>query len=48
MDAFTHDGENELIIEVTNTLVYQQHDGLSAYVAIGPSGLCGPVTLLKK
>jgi hypothetical protein len=41
-------GQNELVIEVTNTLVYKMHDGFSAYHAIQPSGLIGPVRLLSE
>ncbi len=40
-------GRNKLSIEVTNTLVYSQHDGFSAYHAIQKSGLIGPVTIKK-
>jgi len=38
-------GENSLAIEVTNTLVYQQHDSLSMWHPIAPYGLIGPVEL---
>ncbi|MBQ8952673.1 MAG: glycosyl transferase family 2 [Clostridia bacterium] len=44
--GLAQDGENELTIEVTNTLVYRMHDGFSAYHAIAASGLIGPVRLL--
>ena len=46
LTGLARDGENELTIDVTNTLVYRMHDGFSAYHAIAPSGLIGPVTLL--
>lgn len=36
-------GTNKLVIEVTNTLVKDQHDFLSAYAQQEPSGLIGPV-----
>ena len=39
------EGENTLEVEVTNSLVHQQPDGLSTFVPIGPSGLLGPVTI---
>jgi len=40
-------GANSLRIDVTNTLVYQQHDWLSCFHAIQASGLVGPVTLQR-
>ena len=40
-------GENELVIEVTNTLVYKMKDVFSVYHAIQPSGLIGPVRLMR-
>ena len=42
------DGENELLIEVTNTNVFLLRDRFSAYMRIEPSGLLGPVKLLSK
>ena len=41
------DGENELLIEVTNTNVFLLRDRLSAYMRIEPSGLLGPVKLIE-
>ena len=41
-------GENRLTVEVTNTLVYQQHDRLSVFQPVAASGLMGPVRLLGK
>ena len=38
-------GENELVVEVTNTLVKDQHDFFSRQMALEPGGLLGPVTL---
>ncbi|MNJ51046.1 hypothetical protein D3C77_463390 [compost metagenome] len=40
-------GENELIVEVTNNLGKQEQDYLSQYMIQEPSGLLGPVRLLK-
>ncbi|MGI6707238.1 MAG: glycosylhydrolase-like jelly roll fold domain-containing protein [Clostridia bacterium] len=39
-------GKNTIRVEVTNTLVYQEHDFLSGFQPIYPSGLIGPVRLL--
>ena len=39
------DGENELLIEITNSLVHQQPDPFSRYFQIPPSGLLGPVSV---
>lgn len=41
-------GANKLVIEVTNTLVKEQPDFLSAFVQQEPSGLIGPVRLMKE
>ncbi|MCA0755778.1 glycosyl transferase family 2 [Paenibacillus sp. N4] len=38
-------GKNKLVIEVTNTLVKEQRDFLSAFAQQEPSGLIGPVQL---
>lgn len=38
-------GDNAISVDVTNTLVYAQHDKYSAFHAIAPSGLIGPVSL---
>jgi hypothetical protein len=38
-------GENRLVIEVTNSLVYQQLDWFSQYHQMDPFGLIGPVSL---
>ena len=40
-------GKNELIITVSNTLVYEQRDSLSPALLIPASGLLGPVTIAK-
>ena len=40
-------GEHALTVEVVNTLVFRCHDPLSVYNYIKPTGLMGPVTLLK-
>lgn len=38
-------GENTLVVEVTNTLVYQEHDRFSLFQPVDASGLIGPVVL---
>ena len=42
------DGENEMVIEVSNTLANALRDGFSAFLAIPASGLIGPVSWLKE
>ena len=42
------DGENTITVEVANTLVGKERDGFSYHMAIGPSGLLGPVRLMQK
>jgi hypothetical protein len=39
-------GGNDLVVEVTNTLVKQQRDFLSRFAPQEPSGMLGPVRLL--
>jgi hypothetical protein len=46
VDGLVHPGKNSLVIEVTNTLVKDQHDFLSRFAQQEPSGLLGPVRLL--
>lgn len=41
-------GENEIEIEVANTLVQRLKDSFSTYMQIAPSGILGPVTVYKK
>ena len=41
------EGKNELVIEVTNNLGKQQQDYLSQFMIQEPTGLLGPVLLLK-
>jgi hypothetical protein len=45
VDGKVQKGENRLVIDVTNTLVYEQHDRLSVFQPIPASGLIGPVGL---
>lgn len=40
-------GEHTLTVEVVNTLVFRYHDSLSMYNYIKPTGLLGPVMLMK-
>ena len=40
-------GINKLTVDVTNTLVYKMHDRLSSFQAIAPSGLIGPVSIMR-
>lgn len=42
------DGENEMTIEVSNTLANAVRDGFSAFLPIPASGVQGPVTWLKE
>ena len=41
-------GENHIIVEVANTLVGKIRDYFSNHIAIPPSGLLGPVRLMKQ
>jgi len=41
-------GQNHLVLEITNNLVHQHMDFFSQFLQIAPSGLLGPVTLLKQ
>lgn len=41
------DGENQIEVEVSNTLVHRLQDELSQFMQIGPSGIIGPVRLLQ-
>ncbi|MBR2987522.1 MAG: glycosyl transferase family 2 [Clostridia bacterium] len=38
-------GDNEIVVEVANTLAYRQRDHFSHYLTLRPSGLLGPITL---
>ena len=40
-------GKNRLIVEISNNLVHQHMDYFSQFIQIAPSGLLGPVKLLK-
>ena len=42
------DGENELVIEVSNTLANAVRDNFSMFMAIPASGLIGPVSWLRE
>ena len=42
-----HPGKNRLVLEISNNLVHQHMDFFSQYLQIAPSGLMGPVRLLK-
>ncbi len=41
------EGKNHLVLEISNNLVHQHMDSFSQFVQIAPSGLMGPVRLLK-
>ena len=41
-------GENTVTVEVANTLAYKERDHFSHYLALRPSGLLGPLTLLDQ
>ncbi|WP_261301585.1 glycosylhydrolase-like jelly roll fold domain-containing protein [Paenibacillus andongensis] len=47
IDGLIKKGKNKLVIEVTNTLVKEQPDFLSAYAQQEPSGLIGPVRVIR-
>ena len=47
VEGAVREGENELLIEVRNTLVHEVKDVFSTFVQIPPSGLMGPVRWLK-
>lgn len=40
-------GWNELVIEVVNNVAYRERDSFSKYFLLPPSGLLGPVRLVK-
>lgn len=42
------DGENELVVEVSNTLGNAVQDPFSCFVTLPPSGLLGPLTLWER
>ena len=42
------EGDNHILLEVTNSLVHQQPDPFSHFLQIPPSGLLGPVNLLYR
>ena len=46
LDGLVCPGTNKLAVEVTNTLVKDQHDFLSRFAQQEPSGLLGPIRLL--
>jgi len=48
LTELAHPGENELEILVTNTCTFEQRDSFSKFLLIPPSGLLGPVKLIKK
>ncbi len=47
LEDVLRDGENQLTIEVSNTLANAVRDRFSGYMAIAPSGLTGGITWLK-
>jgi hypothetical protein len=47
ISEFWQQGANVLTVEVTNTLVKDQQDWFSKFVQQEPSGLLGPVRLLR-
>lgn len=48
LSGLLHDGENELAIEVTNTLGTAIREPVSHYLMIEPFGIEGPVSLIKR
>ncbi|UKS28006.1 glycosyl transferase family 2 [Paenibacillus sp. HWE-109] len=47
INGLINKGKNKLVIEVTNTLVKEQPDFLSAFAQQEPSGLLGPVRVIS-
>ena len=47
LTGYIQSGENEIKIEVTNTLGTQQRDYLSHFLMIEPFGVEGPVSLMQ-
>lgn len=48
VETYLRAGENEITVEVANTLVGKQRDGFSYNMAIAPSGLLGPLKLVAE
>ena len=48
LTAALRDGENTLVIEVSNTLANAVRDNFSAYMAIPASGLVGPIRWMRE
>lgn len=46
VEGLIKQGKNKLVVEVTNTLVKEQRDYLSAFAQQEPSGLLGPVQVI--
>lgn len=46
VDGLLKEGDNEITVEVANTLAYKERDSFSFYLTLRPSGLLGPVKLL--
>lgn len=40
-------GENQVVVEVANTLAGRVRDGFSYFLTLSPSGLLGPLTLYE-
>ncbi|OAS17840.1 glycosylhydrolase-like jelly roll fold domain-containing protein [Paenibacillus oryzisoli] len=47
VDGLVHKGTNKLVVEVTNTMVKELPDFLSAFAQQEPSGLIGPARVIK-
>ena len=48
LEGLLNTGKNQLIVEVTNTLVKELDDPFSMHRIIEPSGLIGPVTIISE
>ncbi len=48
LSAALRPGRNQLKLEISNNLVHQHMDRFSQFIQINPSGLLGPVTLLRR
>jgi len=47
LDGLLRPGENELLVETAGTLARRLRDGLSAHLLLPPTGLLGPLSLLR-
>jgi len=48
LTSFLQEGQNQIVVEVTNTLGTQMRDPISHYLPIEPFGVEGPVRMYKE